>query len=88
VNLLAAARVFLSGARDVRFVVALPVFLYAQGWTFAMLGTFLALWTIGYGIVQARPQRWFAAAPTGSPARYQQLDGGHWRSPCSPRHWR
>jgi len=53
VNLLAAARVFLFGARDVWFVVGLPVFLYASGWTFPMVGGFLALWTIGYGAVQA-----------------------------------
>ncbi len=53
VNLLAAARVFLFGARDVWFVVGLPVFLYASGWTFTMVGGFLALWTIGYGMVQA-----------------------------------
>lgn len=53
VNLLAAARVLLFGARDVWFVVGLPVFLYASGWTFAQVGGFLALWTIGYGAVQA-----------------------------------
>jgi MFS family permease len=53
VNLLAAARVVLFGARDVWFVVGLPVFLYASGWTFTMVGGFLALWTIGYGVVQA-----------------------------------
>ncbi|MFC7538262.1 organoarsenical effux MFS transporter ArsJ [Siccirubricoccus deserti] len=53
VNLLAAARVFLFGARDVWFVVGLPVFLYASGWTFTMVGGFLAIWTIGYGAVQA-----------------------------------
>ncbi|HZX84928.1 MAG TPA: MFS transporter, partial [Reyranella sp.] len=29
------------------------VFLYANGWTFTMVGAFLALWTIGYGLVQA-----------------------------------
>lgn len=53
INLLAAARVGLFGARDVWFVVGLPVFLYASGWTFPMVGGFLAVWTIGYGIVQA-----------------------------------
>ncbi|MBN9450266.1 MAG: organoarsenical effux MFS transporter ArsJ, partial [Bosea sp.] len=53
VNLLAIARVALFGARDVWFVVGVPVFLYASGWTFTMVGTFLALWTIGYGLVQA-----------------------------------
>ncbi len=53
VNLLAAARVVLFGARDVWFVVGLPVFLYASGWSFTMVGGFLAIWTIGYGVVQA-----------------------------------
>ena len=53
INLLAAARVVLFGARDVWFVVGVPVFLYASGWTFTMVGAFLALWTIGYGLVQA-----------------------------------
>lgn len=53
INLLAAARVALFGARDVWFVVGVPVFLYASGWTFTMVGAFLALWTIGYGLVQA-----------------------------------
>lgn len=53
INLLALARVVLFGARDVWFVVGVPVFLYASGWTFTMVGGFLALWTIGYGLVQA-----------------------------------
>ncbi len=53
INLLAAARVTLFGARDVWFVVGVPVFLYASGWTFTMVGGFLAAWTIGYGLVQA-----------------------------------
>jgi len=53
INLLAAARVALFGARDVWFVVGVPVFLYASGWTFAMVSGFVASWTIGYGVVQA-----------------------------------
>lgn len=53
INALAAARVALFGARDVWFVVGVPVFLYSAGWTFTMVGTFLAAWTIGYGLVQA-----------------------------------
>ncbi len=53
INLMAAARVALFGARDVWFVVGVPVFLYASGWTFTMVGGFLAAWTIGYGLVQA-----------------------------------
>jgi MFS family permease len=53
INALAAARVVLFGARDVWFVVGVPVFLYSVGWTFTMVGGFLAAWTIGYGLVQA-----------------------------------
>lgn len=53
VNLLAAARIFMFGARDVWFVVGLPVFLYASGWRFLEVGGFLAAWTIAYGGIQA-----------------------------------
>ena len=53
VNLLAAARIFMFGARDVWFVVGLPVFLYAYGWRFVEVGGFLAAWTIAYGGIQA-----------------------------------
>jgi len=53
INGLAAARVALFGARDVWFVVGVPVFLYSVGWTFTMVGGFVAAWTIGYGLVQA-----------------------------------
>ncbi len=52
INLMAAARIVLFGARDVWFVVGLPVFLYANGWTFVQVSGFLAVWTIGYGVVQ------------------------------------
>ncbi len=53
INGLAAARIGLFGARDVWFVVGVPVFLYSAGWTFTMVGGFMAAWTIGYGLVQA-----------------------------------
>lgn len=54
INLLSAARVFLFGARDVWFVVGVPVFLYDRlGWTFNEVGVFMAAWVIGYGAVQA-----------------------------------
>jgi predicted MFS family arabinose efflux permease len=54
INLLSAARLFLFGARDVWFVVALPVFLaQSLGWDFWQVGGFLAAWVIGYGIVQS-----------------------------------
>lgn len=58
INVLAAARVFLFAARDVWFVVALPVFLRTElGWSFWQVGTFLAVWVIGYGAVQASAPR-------------------------------
>jgi predicted MFS family arabinose efflux permease len=53
VNLLAVARVFMFGARDVWFVVGLPVYLYANGWQFLQVAGFLAAWTIAYGGIQA-----------------------------------
>ncbi len=54
INILSAARMFLFGARDVWFVVALPVYLStAFGWDFWRVGGFLAVWVIGYGIVQS-----------------------------------
>ncbi|WP_207061198.1 organoarsenical effux MFS transporter ArsJ [Motiliproteus sp. SC1-56] len=53
INVLSAARLFLFGARDVWFVVAVPVFMSAQlGWSHLRVGAFLALWIIGYGLVQ------------------------------------
>ena len=52
VNTIALARIFLFGARDTWFVVAIPVFLYANGWSFWEVGGFLALWTMLYGLVQ------------------------------------
>jgi predicted MFS family arabinose efflux permease len=65
VNLLAAARVFLFGARDVWFVVGLPVFLYVNGWTFLEVGAFLAAWTIAYGVIQAATPRLVTRSPDG-----------------------
>lgn len=54
INILSAARMFLFGARDVWFVVALPVYLSSvYGWDFSTVGGFLAAWVIGYGIVQS-----------------------------------
>lgn len=54
VNVLAVTRLFLFGARDVWFVVAVPVFLSSVlGWKFWQAGAFMACWIIGYGGVQA-----------------------------------
>ncbi|EWC39918.1 organoarsenical effux MFS transporter ArsJ [Stutzerimonas stutzeri] len=70
INVLSAARLFLFGARDVWFVIALPVYLSTVfGWNFWMVGGFLACWVIGYGIVQS-----LAPAITGK--RRGQLPDG------------
>ncbi|MEL6585113.1 MAG: organoarsenical effux MFS transporter ArsJ [Pseudomonadota bacterium] len=62
INWLSAARLFLFGARDVWFVVALPIWLTAYLWdgtaegreaAFFATGGFMALWIIAYGAVQA-----------------------------------
>ena len=62
VNRLSLARLFLFGARDVWFVVGIPVYFQAvlsdgtaQGRreAFFLIGSFLALWIIAYGAVQA-----------------------------------
>ncbi len=54
INILSAARLFLFGARDVWFVVALPVFLAATfNWDHWWVSGFMASWVMGYGIVQS-----------------------------------
>ncbi|OBX37064.1 major facilitator superfamily protein [Halomonas elongata] len=58
INVLSAARFCLFAARDVWFVVALPVFLYDQhGWSYWTVGGLLAIWVIGYGGVQTQAPR-------------------------------
>lgn len=66
VNRLSLARMFLFGARDVWFVVGVPVYFDAvlsdgtpagDRWAFFAIGGFLALWIVGYGAVQAAAPR-------------------------------
>jgi hypothetical protein len=71
INILSAARLFLFGARDVWFVVALPVYFAATfGWSPIVVGAYLALWTIGYGIVQSIAPRFVCAKPGETPKAY------------------
>ncbi len=66
VNILSAARLFLFGARDVWFVIALPIYLGSVfGWDHSAVGGFLALWVIGYGVIQG-----FAPKITGSKSEH------------------
>ncbi len=54
INRLSAARAALFASRDVWFVVGLPIFLHESlGWDFSQVGSFMALWVIGYGFIQA-----------------------------------
>ncbi|WP_418593593.1 organoarsenical effux MFS transporter ArsJ [Ponticoccus sp. (in: a-proteobacteria)] len=71
VNWLSFARVFLFGARDVWFVVGIPVYFYAvlsdgseagNRAAFFTIGSFMAVWTILYGAVQAWAPRALGAA--------------------------
>ena len=76
INWLSAARVFLFGARDVWFVVGLPVYFYAvlsdgseagNRSAFFLIGGFMAVWVILYGIVQANAPRLLRAADKSGP---------------------
>ncbi|MEL7459863.1 MAG: organoarsenical effux MFS transporter ArsJ [Pseudomonadota bacterium] len=80
VNRLSAARVFLFGARDVWFVVGIPIFFYTvlsdgtpegNRAAFFMIGTFMAAWIVGYGAVQAAAPKFLggAARPVAEIAR-------------------
>jgi len=62
VNRLSAARLFLFGARDTWFVVGIPIYFYSvlsdgtpagDRAAFFQVGTFMAVWIIGYGAIQA-----------------------------------
>ncbi len=60
INILSFARMFLFGARDVWFVVGVPLYLQAVlGWGHPQVGGFMAAWVIGYGFVQALAPRLF-----------------------------
>ncbi len=67
INRLSLARMALFAARDVWFVVSVPIFLASVlGWSFARVGGFMALWVIGYGAVQS-----------AAPVVVRALTGGH-----------
>lgn len=69
INWLSAARVFLFASRDVWFVVGVPIFLTGQlGWSFDRVGAFMAVWVIGYGIVQASVPKLLRATRDGAGA--------------------
>ena len=77
INVLSGARYFLFGSRDVWFVVGLPVFLASvTGWNHIEVGSFLALWVVLYGFVQA-----------GAPAMLRKGHRGSGPQGSSARNW-
>ncbi|SQH74940.1 putative Transporter [Shewanella benthica] len=74
INILSAARMFLFAARDVWFVVALPLYLGSQfGWDHYYVGGFLALWVIAYGLVQTQAPRLTSKSDGSVPGGRQAL---------------
>ena len=62
INWLSFSRIFLFGARDVWFIVGVPIYFYTflsaqnsavNDFAFFIVGSFMAIWIIFYGIIQA-----------------------------------
>lgn len=71
-NYFSAARMFLFAARDVWFVVALPVFLASQfDWKHSEVGGFLAIWIILYGVIQASAPKLSGRSKSNAPTTRQ-----------------
>lgn len=93
VNWLSAARVFLFGARDVWFVVGIPIYFYAvlsdgseagNRATFFMIGTFMAVWVILYGVVQASAPRVLRASTRAEGELVGMAKGWAWSLAAIP----
>ena len=98
INWLSAARLFLFGARDVWFVVGIPIYFYAvlsdgsvesKREAFFMIVSFMAVWTILYGAVQGWPRRYCGpqAGPRAKRSHRPATGTLRWSSclPCLPR---
>ncbi len=93
VNRLSLARVFLFGARDVWFVVGIPVYFYAvlsdgtaegDRAAFFLIGAFMALWIILYGAVQAAAPRLLRADTTPERDLVGKASGWAWTLAAIP----
>ncbi|MDQ2093377.1 organoarsenical effux MFS transporter ArsJ [Rhodalgimonas zhirmunskyi] len=93
VNWLSGARVFLFGARDVWFVVGIPIYFYAvlsdgseagNRTAFFTIGSFMALWIILYGAVQAAAPRLLRAASRPESALIAAARGWAWALAAVP----
>ena len=92
-NWLSAARVFLFGARDVWFVVGIPIYFYAvlsdgtvsgNRNAFFMIGTFMAVWVILYGFVQASAPRILRASSRSEGELVNAAKGWAWALAAIP----
>ncbi|RFP89492.1 MFS transporter [Rhodobacteraceae bacterium 63075] len=93
VNWLSAARVFLFGARDVWFVVGIPIYFYAvlsdgteegNRAAFFLIGSFMAVWVILYGLVQANAPRILRAKARGEGELIAAARGWAWALAAVP----
>jgi hypothetical protein len=92
INRLSLARLALFAARDVWFVVSVPIFLASVlGWAFTQVGGFMALWVIAYGGVQKcviRParqgNRWEGTRPSAGQHPRPRTCGGDSAHPDRP----
>ena len=90
INQLSLARMFLFGARDVWFVVGIPVYFEAaltqhgaaEGSSFFLIGGFMALWIIAYGAVQAYAPRLLRAKSRPEPEII--ATAAHWAGYLTP----
>jgi predicted MFS family arabinose efflux permease len=77
INRLSLARLFLFGARDIWFVVALPLFmLETLGFSFTQIGAYMAIWVILYGIIQTMTPKIIPQSPDG--ARREIKSSSRW----------
>lgn len=84
---LSFGRMFLFGARDVWFAVAVPLFLVERGWTSVTVGAFLACWVVVYGLVQAAAPRLTRARDAARGARSAARWTAALAAPILPAAW-
>lgn len=87
INWLSAARLFLFGARDIWFVVGIPIFFSTQlsdgtaagnREAFFLVGSFMACWIIFYGFIQGTTPKWLGGADQPLESRAPQARGWAW----------
>ncbi len=76
INFLSGARLFLFAARDIWFVIALPVYLSEKfDWSHTAIGSFMALWIIGYGLIQSISPQFFRSRLNTTKVSFSKIAG-------------